>query len=65
MDEDIKFQDQIAMKVMEILLTRHNSGTHLSASDLDELEMYRIKRFATIAYKIAGEMRKARLASFK
>lgn len=64
-DDDVRLRDQLAIAAMQALIT--NAGlykTYLDANEEHPDSKYKMERIAIVAYKVADEMRKARLKSF-
>jgi hypothetical protein len=74
-DEDLRFRDQCAIQILQALLTRDDSKSAINLMvqnlnskthpDWYEEGEKRMEVLATVSYKIADMMRKARIASFK
>jgi hypothetical protein len=67
-DEEIRLRDKIAIAAMQALLTKEGAWANyidgLDVAGPKEAPALRTKRIAMAAYRIADEMRKARLISF-
>jgi hypothetical protein len=66
-DNDNKLRDQIAIAAMQAIITHSGNAINYieGETEIDPNNLPRTKRIAHMAYLIADEMRKARLASFK
>ena len=65
-DNDLKLRDEIAMKIMEILFVKYNPFQSYIEQGIElNPNLPKTKSIARVAYIVADEMRKARLASFK
>jgi hypothetical protein len=68
-DDDFKLRDQLAIAAMQALITKYGCwGKYIVENEGDgpfKAPGPRTQRIALVAYRIADEMRKARLKSFK
>ena len=66
-DEEIRLRDQFAMAAMQALIDKYGVlGRYIeNEADIKEEPYRKMERITLAAYKIADEMRKARLISFK
>jgi hypothetical protein len=64
-DEDTHLRDQFALHAMQALITSHGLHKPFIENDNENPDSNeKLKRIAIIAYRVADEMRKARLQSF-
>lgn len=63
-DKDLSLRDKLAMAALPALVRRFDGGRWISNGKPTEEFAERAEQIALLAYKLADELRKARLKSF-